>query len=524
MTDQPGADLRSRTTAANVLRGGLWTALANGLAPLLLLAQSVVAARFLGPTRMGQQSYIAWVELTASLALSAGAANTLSRYLGAEVAAGRGAEMRRVLGTFTRLQVASAVVPLLLLAGVVAPRTSPSLRGAWVLAGVCAALLVAQAVPSTVLVALQQWRQQAVISVVIGALATVATVVVLALGAGITGMFAVEAVALAGSGLWSTKLALPLVREMMPPARPAGALRGEVFRYAGFATVQSTLAFVVWQRSEFFFLDRYSTPREIAMYSIAFATVLGLQRLPESLTQTLVPSLAVLVGAGERERLAAAVSRAFRLAWTVSSPLAAGLMAVGPLALRLIYGHNYRASGPVLAILVTVLPAVLVARVAGAVLHAAGKVRTVLGCLATAVVLDVVLCVVLVPAHGAVGAACANISAQALATVLEVGYARRVVGRFQVSWTRLAAGTVAASACGAAAYGVTRAAPDVFGLAGAIVAGTAAYGVAFVLLRPVADEDLAWLDGMVGRRLGGRVGRALRHGHARRSPLDAPNG
>ncbi|MDQ1703778.1 MAG: hypothetical protein QOF18_144 [Frankiaceae bacterium] len=521
MGDEPSVDLRRQTTAANVISGGLWTALANGLAPILLLLQSVVAARFLGPTRMGQQSFIAWVELTASLALSAGAANTLSRYLGAEVAAGRGGEMRAVLRTFTRLQVASGLLPAAVLALVVAPRAPTGLRGAWVLAGVCAALLVAQAVPSTVLVALQQWRKQAVISVVTGVLATAGTVVVLAAGGGITGMFAVEAVALVGSGLWSAREALALVRTMMPRARPAGGLLGEVLRYAGFASVQSTLAYVVWQRSEFFFLDRYSSARQIAMYSIAFATVLGLQRLPESLTQTLVPSLAVLIGAGERERLAVAVSRSLRLLWTASVPLVAGLMAVGPLALRLIYGNDYRASGPVLVILITVLPAVLVARVAGAVLHAAGRVRTVLACLATAVVVDIALCVLLVPAHGARGAAVANIGAQGLATALEVGYARRIVGRLRVSWWRMLAGTLAAAACGGVAYAVTVALPNVAGLVIGIVAGAVAYLVAFLLLRPVADEDLEWLEGIAGARLGGRVGsvlRRLREGFGRVAP------
>jgi O-antigen/teichoic acid export membrane protein len=528
MADEPRSDLRSRTTASNVLAGGLWSVLTNSLAPMLLLMQSVVAARFLGPTRMGQQSFIAWVEISTAFALSAGASGTLSRYIGATIAAERGGQMRDVLRTFTRLQLAVAVVPVILLAGVLGPRAGGSLHAAWTLAGVGAGLLVAQAVPSTVLVALQQWRQAAVISLVTGAVATGATVAVLAAGAGITGMFAVETASLAVSGVWSTRRALRAVAASMPPVEPAGPLRREVFRYAGFATVQMGFAYVVWQRSEFFFLDRYSPARQIALYSIAFASVLALQRIPEGLTQTLIPSLAVLVGGGERERLAATTGRALRLVWSTSLPLAAGLLAMGPLALRLVYGNSYRGTGPVIAILVTVLPLAMLARVGASVLHAFARVRTVLGCLATAVGTDVVVCVLLVPRHGAVGAAVANICAQAVAAGLEVLYARRAVGPLQIGWWRSGAAVLAAAACGGAAYGVVLALPNAGGLVLAVAVGIVAYGGAFVLFRPIADADLRWLEGVAGQRFGGRLAAVFRL--ARRRPrrctpgLDTPIG
>ena len=508
MAEQPSG-LRERTTASNVLSGAVWTVLANGLAPMLLLAQSIAAARFLGPTGMGRQSYIAWAELTVGFVLSAGATGTLSRYLGATIAAGRGGQMRSVLRMFVWLQLAAALVPVPLFLFAFAP-SHGSIRSAWALAGVAAALLVAQAVANTVLVALQHWRQAAVISLVTGAIVTVATIVVLAAGGGITGMFAVDAAALVLSGVWSWLRAGRLIRDMMPAPEPPGELRREVLGYAAIVIAQMSLAYLVWQRSEFYFLDRYSTARQIAMYSIAFATVTGLQRLPEGLTQTLIPSMSVLVGADERSRLHAATTRAMQLLWTTAMPLAAGIVALGPVALRLVYGSDYRESGSVIAILATIVPLVLVARVGASVLHALGQVRTVLGCLAAGVAVDVVMCVVLIPSHGAVGAAIANVVAQAVASALEILAARRQTGAFQLSWAHLGAATAAGLAGGLAAGAVVSSLPDGPGLALGILAGSAAYAAAFLVLRPVADEDLLWLENVAGGRLGGRVGRLVR--------------
>lgn len=509
MADEERVDLRERTTAARVVAGGLWSALAGGLAPFLLLVQSVVAARFLGPTRMGQQSFIAWVELTAALVLSAGTAQTLNRYVGATAAAHRGAEMRSVLGTLTRLQVLVSGVPVLVFSLAIAPHQPSALQAPWVLAGVGAGLLIAQAVPAAMLTALQQWRRQAVISLTTGALATVATVIVLALGGGLTGMFAVESAAFCVSGVWSTRRARMAIAGTLPAPVPAPELRREVFRYAVIATCQSTLAYLVWQRSEFVFLEHYGTASEIAVYSIAFATVLGLQRLPEGLTQTLVPSLAVLVGGAERERLRLAVARAMRLMWTLSAPLAAGLMAVGPRALRLVYGADYSGTGSVVVVLVLALPAVLVARVAASVLHASGRVRTVLACLSVGIAVDVALCLLLIPRHGAIGAAIANTSAQVTVAVLEIGCARAALGALDGAWWHQARATFAAVGCGGAAYGVVWAVPGVAGLVAAIAAGAVSYALLLRAMRPVTAADREWLFGLAGPRLRSRLGRVV---------------
>jgi O-antigen/teichoic acid export membrane protein len=243
------------------------------------------------------------------------------------------------------------------------------------------------------------------------------------------------------------------------------------------------------------------------MYSIAFAAVSGLQRLPEGLTQPLIPSLSVLVGTGERERLAGATARAFRLIWSVGVPLAAALMTMGPLALRLVYGNSYRAAGDVVVVLAAALPIVLLSRVGAAVLHAFGRVSTLLACLALAVSADAVACVLLVPAHGSVGAAIANVVGQVVAATLEIWCAARAMGAgvLRLPWVQMARATAVSAAGAAAAYAVASSFPSAWGLLAALVAGAAVFAAAFWLIPTVAVEDLAWLDGITATRFGGRL-------------------
>ena len=59
------------TTGARVVRGGLWKMLANALPQLYTLVLSIAAARYLGSSGMGRQSFIAFVEAATITLLSA---------------------------------------------------------------------------------------------------------------------------------------------------------------------------------------------------------------------------------------------------------------------------------------------------------------------------------------------------------------------------------------------------------------------------------------------------------------------
>ena len=122
-------------------------------------------------------------------------------------------------------------------------------------------------------------------------------------GGGITGLFAVEAVAVFVNLLWTRALARRLDVQL-PRAEPIDPeLRRRFLSFAGSTTIIVIIRFVVWRRSELFVLQHYSTDSQIALYSIAFAAVSGLSKLPETVETVAMPAVANLVGTGEEERI-----------------------------------------------------------------------------------------------------------------------------------------------------------------------------------------------------------------------------
>ena len=190
---EPELDLGA-TSAPAIVSGGLWTLLSRVLPQAQLLVLSIVVARYLGPDEMGRQSYIAFVALTLVQAATAGlpggdlalrrrAARRAARRAGAvavpDDAARRGRGRRaRARGDPRR-----------------GARWAASPRTAWILAGISAALAVLQAVPAALLAGTQRWREAWMPGLVTGVATVPAVVVALELGGGISGLFAVEAVA-----------------------------------------------------------------------------------------------------------------------------------------------------------------------------------------------------------------------------------------------------------------------------------------------------------------------------------------
>lgn len=484
------------TTGASVLRGGLWYAASFALPQAYTLVVSVAAARALGTEGMGRQSFISFVELSVAVLVAGGLPRALVRTIGEQ--AGRdGGRSVRSLVRWSRALVAGAAA---LGAGalVVAGSIRGDLRSAWLLAAVACAAAVLHHVPAAVLSGLQRFREAATVSLVTGAAGAAATVAVLVAGGGIVGMFVVEAAVTVVNLAWTEAIARRALAAL-PASRGAPPDRGPVLRYAGLGTVEVVLALVVWRRSEFLFLDRWSTDTELAIYSVAFAATAALARLPEAVASVVTPAVATLVGADHLDRVRAGFGRSVRLLCLLTFPLTAVVLAAGPALLRVVYGDDYSGTGPVLLIMAAAFPAVPVLRLATGVHAGFGRVGVQLAASAVAAAVDVALAAALVPAHGARGAAVANAAAQVVATVPIVAYAARLTGG--VDWAPATQARVAAAsvAGGLAAWGAVAAAPGLPGVVLGVAAGAGAFLVAGTLLRVVSREDAAWLRSAIGR-------------------------
>src|SRR4051812_41002600 len=240
-------DVLGATSAPSVVSGGLWTLLNRAVPQAQLLVLSIITARYLGPDAMGRQSYIAFVALALVQAATAGLPGSLSRFIGELLGARRGAQAMSLYRLTRRLECVAAALVFAALCAAAALGSEPG--AAWVLAGLSGALAVLQSVPMSLLSGAQRWRAASVPGLVTGVATVPLTLVVLAAGGGITGLFAVEAAAVLVNLIWTAALARG-VAVHLPAAEPAPAeLRRRFLSFAGSTTVIVVIHFVVWRRS-----------------------------------------------------------------------------------------------------------------------------------------------------------------------------------------------------------------------------------------------------------------------------------
>jgi O-antigen/teichoic acid export membrane protein len=493
------------TSGRSVLGGGTWNVAGTFVPQLSLLAISIAAARFLGPSEFGRQSFIAFVEVAAITLFTAGIPLTLARFVGELIGRDRGGVARQLVQRTLVIEAVGAVLGGGLLVTIGLLGALP--RAAWLLAGVVVLAAVLQRVPTALLTGLQQWRRQSLVSVWIALLVAGATIAVLAAGGGITGMFAVEAATTVISLVWLSRIAAR-AEVRLPSRRPLPPdVRRSVVNYTLLSSVGVLLTLVVWRRSEFLFLNHYSSDTQIALYSVAFAAVAALLVAPQAVIAAALPAVATLLGAGAIDRIHAGFGRALRLLVLVTVPLTALSIALGPLALRLVYGEGFRGAGPVVVVLLAPLPLVALSSLSSVVLAGLNRLVFPLVVGVVGAVVNIGLDFLLIPRYDAVGAAFANIGAQLVAGLPVLAYAARALR--PVSWAPsfVVRAAVAAAAGGVSARLVSDLLGGVAGLLGGLAAGVAVFAFAAAVLPILSADDARWLEDASGSRV--RVVRRL---------------
>jgi O-antigen/teichoic acid export membrane protein len=500
MTDMPPQevdastppDAAAATTGASVLGAGVWAASSRLLPQFFSLAISVVAARFLGPSGMGRQSLIAFAAIFGTTAATLGVPSALMRFVGERMGAGAPDTLRPLVQATWAVEGLAAACGAGVLIGVGLNGAEP--KAAWILAGLTCALGVLQKVPLSVLVGLQRWREASAVTMLMGGVAMVATIVALVLGGRVTAVIAVGTFSTLVIFVWTTHRMLRRLKPLSKRPRRDAALHRRFWRYAAIASLGVPVTLIVWFRSEFFFLAHYSSDKQIALYSIAFAAYTALAIIPQSLANAIAPAFATLYGAGKTERIRHGFGRSMRLLLTATLPLTAVAIALGPTTVRLVYGDNYSGTGKPLTIMLGLLPLVALLHTSMSLLVGLARQWVPLLIGTVAAVVNIGLDVLLIPRYDAVGAAAANTAGQGCAAVLMVAYAVRCVGGIRWDLFALTRAAVAAAGSGFAAAGAL----NVLGGATGVTVGVIVWAATFWLfaraLRIVSRIDTPWLE------------------------------
>jgi O-antigen/teichoic acid export membrane protein len=494
-----------QTAGTRAFRGGLWQSAAQVAPYAYSLVISIVAARILGPDQMGRQSYIAFVVVIVQFALSGGLNNALLRYTGALIGRGREHVLVSLAAWATPVCVIVGVFGALGL--VLAAMAGAAPPWAWIFAAIAVLAGVVGVVPGAVLLGAQEWRPYAQVALITGAGSVVATVVVLELGGGVSGMLGVIAVTAVARYIWTEVLSRRLLGSFGPVREPLGSLRTNLLIFSLAMTIPVALNLVVNQRSEFFFLEHFSSDEQIALYSIAFQATAALIAIPRAIGAILTPSVAGLVGAGDFDRIRRGFSRVLRLSLLFSLPLTAAGLALGPDLLQLLYGSRYAGAGDVLLVVVLTVPLAPLAGASSALLVGYGHARAPIVASAIAAAWDIGLALVLIPRLDAIGAAIANTCASFVATTLLLIAAVQAVGGVQLGWSSIfrVAGISTLAAAGARLVLLAGASVGLFLLATVVLLSLLVAGA--MAVRAVPEEDASFLIRVVGRR--GRFARVL---------------
>ncbi len=155
------------------------------------------------------------------------------------------------------------------------------------------------------------------------------------------------------------------------------------------------------------------------LYSLPARILTALQFIPLAFVAALYPALSWAYGQRNSGALKQMFQEGVRVMWLLGCGAAAALIAgAGPL-IRGLYGQDYVASVPVLAVLMLQVPLLFVSFPLGSVLNATDRQRTTTLAMGAALVADIVLLLALYPAWGIVGAAVASAASTAALVAIQ---------------------------------------------------------------------------------------------------------
>jgi len=491
---------------ADTLVAGLWNT-AQMVIPLVgTTIVSIAIGRILGPTELGEQSWISYIDgLMAAILVQ-----TLVRAGIQTMATARGANETLTYEAMNRWvmwgQIAGGTIAALVLLVFAA---FSEFKLAWLLVSATAAVNAIGWAYSVRIIAGDGWAPVAKRRLITQILAQAIAVVAVVVGFGIAGVFAANLVAAAILTVMIWRIAEPASGPMFPK------IPRQLVHIWGLYLVTELLVQVVARRIEFFFLAAFSTKDQLAMYSIPYMVITSVTMIPHSMVTAVLPSMASQAGAGKGDVVDRHLSPAIRVIAMMSVPLAAGIAVLGPRLVTTLYGQDFKEAGYLvswMALLVLFIPVFDLLNV-----YWGGYGRLGIPIVAVAIggVLDVALAFALVEPYGAFGATIANVSGQGLAAIVLIVVTRRKLPSLNMAWGKYAAIVLVSLFAAACGWYIQEQLDGVLGWLLALVvmlAVLAAYGLTAGF---TTDSDAGWLQDSVPAKLQpalrlycGRAGRA----------------
>lgn len=209
---------------------------------------------------------------------------------------------------------------------------------------------------------------------------------------------------------------------------------------------------IVWQRSEIFFLAQLPDARQTGIYSLAYTVafvVVGI--IPSAITGVLTPVFTKVSSSKGIGQLRSSYQSNFTILNWFTLPVSIGLIVFSPILISDFFGDEYQSAGHILLLLILSSTVAIYSRPSASMLHALNLPKVLFISSLCALPVNLLLAWRFVPNFGAMGAAIANFTAQAIAGSIAIGYVSTRV-RIKYDWKNLGQTMIGAILCGATAW------------------------------------------------------------------------
>lgn len=390
---------------ARIGRNSSYTTLATAISSVGGLAGSVLIARALGPGEYGKYTYIMWLVGNLTLVANLGLPNTVVRFLGEYGTSARSQHLYRQL---LRLE---AAVALALALGLIAWGVAAG-KDTWLLVFSVALLVVTALgrITSAALSGLQDYAVAARTQIVCVPLLLLLMAVSLATYGHLVGILLAGLVT---ETLRCFMLVRGVNRQLRAAAEDTAHPLGRedwlrIGRYSGVIFLLMLADAVVWQKSEVFFLERFSTLEVVAIYSLSYGLVYMVMQVPTSISNILLPVFAEGYGTGNNAVMGRGYYLATKYLALAVVPLGVLAIVLAPQLIAMLYGPAYSGAVPILRVLLATAIIATFNRPISTALLGAEKQNFVLGTTVVLALVNVLFDLALIPRHGALGASFAN--------------------------------------------------------------------------------------------------------------------
>jgi O-antigen/teichoic acid export membrane protein len=266
--------------------------------------------------------------------------------------------------------------------------------------------------------------------------------------------------------------------------------------HESFPLFVTNLIGLLYLRTDIVLLSKFHEASQVGLYGAAASVLRALSMLPGIFVTAMYPALARFSHGTDLSdsSLRRLCDTAFRWQLVLGIPISAGISALGPEIIDLVYGPAFAPAGPVLSILIWSLFFFFTNTLLGYMLFAANRQRDFLRIKIATLIINLALGFALIPRFGIEGAAWAAVATLAVSFVLHWWLVSRVL--YRVNFFAIAGKPLVGAAALMLVVQSLRGGP----LAVIIAAGALAFALSQILLRFVTKEDMEILRRILRRQ------------------------